>query len=414
MNSILLVFFIQAIVWFLVCTTVPYAYMDEYFHVNQYLSFNRWIRDGVDFFWDPAITTFPGLYLVSLVPGLPLTYDLDTPSGHIVSILRGINAFIIFPAIFLVVYRLCNKSVSTAMIVCSMPFNWFYANLYYTDSVSTLFVLMALMFQKEGKLVKSGLIGFLAVLARQTNIVWIFGFSCLALLGSSKSSLFHLVKYLWVQILLGIIFVIFLKWNKGSVVLGHHEHHSVSLHWAQLNYLVLTVLGVAWPMLLTSLRNQKLGKMKYIFAFIVSSACAEFGTIIHPFILSDHRHYTFYLYQRIMRHRIVRSVLIPLVVAFVATRIPLTNPFAVISKSRFAPYMFWFCVILTIVPTPLIEFRYFNIPVSLILIELAKTGSRQIRMFTVLTATVINVVAMYVFLYRPFVSEDWGLSRFMY
>jgi Gpi18-like mannosyltransferase len=101
-----------------------------------------------------------------------------------------------------------------------MPFNWFYANLYYTDSVSTLFVLMALMFQKEGKLVKSGLIGFLAVLARQTNIVWIFGFSCLALLGSSKSSLFHLVKSLWVQILLGFFFVIFLKCNKGSVVLG--------------------------------------------------------------------------------------------------------------------------------------------------------------------------------------------------
>jgi alpha-1,2-glucosyltransferase len=408
-------FLTQALVWFLVTTIVPYPYMDEIFHIKQYLSFNRWIRGEV-FSWDPSITTFPGLYLFSLIPAIPLTYELDTPSGHVVSILRGVNAFIIFPAIFFVLYRLSNKSTLTALIICVIPFNWFYSHLYYTDNLSTLFVLLIYMFQKEGNLTRAGLAGLCAVLSRQTNIVWVFGFSCLSLWEDLRAptGLIGGLKKLWIQIFLGISFLLFLRYNDWSLVIGHHEHHSLSHHFAQINYAILTTLAVSWPLIIQKLSIRKLVSKKFLVVLLLSIACAEFGTVVHPFILSDHRHYSFYLYKRILSFRSVRSFLIPILIAIVTTSTGTLNPLSLVSTKNLARVVFLFCTIVTLVPSPLIEFRYFNIPMTLAVIEMVRLGSKSQRIVTLLFCVAVNVVTMYVFLYRPFESADWGTSRFMY
>ena len=417
MNKLILttLFVFQAIVWFLVTTKVPYAYMDEIFHINQYLSFNRWIR-GEDFFWDPSITTFPGLYLFSLIPAIPLTFGLDTASGHVVSILRGVNAFIVLPAIFLVVYRLCNRSIMIATIVSMIPLNWFYSHLYYTDNLSTLFVLLVYMFQKEGKLVASGFAGVCAVLARQTNIVWVFGFSVLSLWENlNASNPFVGLKKLRVQIFLGISFVLFLRKNNWSVVLGHHEHHSLSLHWAQINYAIITILAISWPLIFQKMNLSKISWTKFVVIFALSAAFSEMGTIVHPFIVSDHRHYSFYLFKRFLSTRWIRSLVIPMVVAAtVSSTAGRINPLSYVSNRNLARVIFLFCTIVIIVPSPLIEFRYFNIPLTLLVIELVKSASQTQRLVTLFLSMLVNGITMFVFLYRPFDSPDWGTSRFMY
>jgi len=66
------------------------------------------------------------------------------------------------------------------------------------------------------------------------------------------------------------------------------------------------------------------------------------------------------------------------------------------------------CASTCVVPTPLLEFRYFNIPISLLL-----TGIEG-RPTTVWFFTLVNVVVMYVFVYRPFQTSDGEIARFMY
>jgi alpha-1,2-glucosyltransferase len=267
---------------------------------------------------------------------------------------------------------------------------------------------------------------------RQTNIVWIFGFSFLALynhIGSEVSTrrMISGIKILWIQLMTGILFFIFLVWNKFSIVLGHHEFHSTSFHYAQINYLILVIGVLVWPVVISGLlRRDRRRVVGYILVFIASVLVSEFGTIAHPFILSDNRHYTFYFYRRFLNARWMRSLLVPLAVTIITFSVGhhVSNPLSSITRNQRLGWMiFAFCVAITCIPTPLIEFRYFNVPIVFVSIEISKSlvsdkrgnGSGRYQLGTILlTSVLVNFVVMYVFLFRPFTNSDGSIGRFMY
>lgn len=48
--------------------------------------------------------------------------------------------------------------------------------------------------------------------------------------------------------------------------------------------------------------------IKHSFGLLIFSYSLYFGSQSHPFLLADNRHYTFYLWQRVLSHPIYRHV----------------------------------------------------------------------------------------------------------
>lgn len=98
----------------------------------------------------------------------------------------------------------------------------------------------------------------------------------------------------------------FVYWN-GSIVLGDHEHHKLSPHWAQPWYGIALASFFAWPSLLLPFTREKYRRQILEWKpLIITSVCAlaaiHYGTVTHPFILADNRHYAFYVWRKII-HR---------------------------------------------------------------------------------------------------------------
>jgi alpha-1,2-glucosyltransferase len=102
---------------------------------------------------------------------------------------------------------------------------------------------------------------FIAITFRQTNIVWmmlIMGLSIVDLLKNKQSNpnfkdfiLFVmndyvlLIKKLWGFLLNGVLFGLFLVWNKG-IVIGDKSNHVAAFHVPQIYYFAVFLVFFSW------------------------------------------------------------------------------------------------------------------------------------------------------------------------
>lgn len=405
-----LIVLVNLIVVMWVNRTVTEPYMDEVFHVKQYGSILNWIKGESRFVWDEAITTFPGLYFFS-------AFFAWIPQGESLYFLRGINAVVIPLLMYATVSKKLTKSIATAIAVLLLPTNFFYFFLYYTDAIATASVLI--VFACTKRYTKQGLVGISAVLMRQTNIVWLFGLCMSEVLhriqkqrGLSLKMSREILRDMYTSILAGIGFVVIYILNGNSIVLGHQEYHSMSLHFAQMNYFVLLAVAFAGPFEWFNILNsiKKTNFSHFLIFFFLSVAASEFGTVVHPFILADNRHYTFYLYRNFLSRRWIRSLAVPALVSLslIHGRI-LKGKIPGMSKT-----FFWICTFLCLVPSPLFELRYFNVPLSLLFIGGSSSGENNLATSSVCFSVLVNACTLYMFLNRPFRSHDNSISRFMF
>ena len=405
---------LNALVLFCVNTIVDTPYMDETFHVNQFLEIEKWIFSKKEsektLVWDKSITTFPGLYLVSL----PVSFFSTN-----LFLLRAINAILLPTITFLILMRITKSDNSLSLSAIFFPLNFFYSFLYYTDTVATGAVLVLVLLKAQKRFALMGIFGAIAVLMRQTNIVWLFGFCLSELLPRTHTSTFlslcvSVIRDFYTSIAVGLGFVVFLVWNNYSVVLGHQEFHSFSLHFAQINYFVLTCVACTGPkewcaILVKSVKNTRISAFLVFFA--LSVLASELGTVVHPFILADNRHYSFYFYRYFLSKRWIRSLVIP---ALVSLSILHSKIFALERKYRImSKPVFWLCSFICLVPTPLLEFRYFTVPYLLLLLS-SPWNRKELLFSNLFLSMLVNAAVMYTFLNRPFRSPDGSLSRFMY
>lgn len=181
---------------------------------------------------------------------------------------------------------------------------------------------------------------------RQTNIVWILfalGTSTLEELrtlgltngpleyDSAKAQLNSIGNLPWKGVVgtviklvgsfspVAILSVTFFLRN-GRIVLGDQDNHQASLHWAQPLYCVIMLTMFAWPALLSSISGtsitsfaQWVRSLPLLFLLtLISLAAIHYGTIAHPFLLADNRHYTFYIWRKIInRTWYARYILAP-------------------------------------------------------------------------------------------------------
>ncbi|KAK3101719.1 hypothetical protein FSP39_005801 [Pinctada imbricata] len=337
--------------------------MDEVFHVPQVQKYCQ----GNFSAWDPMITTLPGLYLVTVGVLGPVQYVTNLSTGALCSTfnLRAVNVLFCTGNLYLIycIHQFLHNNdkdektpklttTLTSLTLGIFPVLYFFTFLYYTDPGSTFFVLMMYLFHLHKYKFISAIAGILAIFFRQTNIIWVVfvaGLSArtyllnwihhhrkekkiddgnyvkvtLALLRLLLSPvqfctviLRILLGTFW-YIMVGVGFAVFVYIN-GSIVVGDKSHHEACLNFPQIFYfffmcIFFSSMHLISPSKIFNFMKFAIFKFYLVIPFVLLAYFAIWKyTYIHIYLLSDNRHYTFYIWSKIFeRHPHVRYILIP-------------------------------------------------------------------------------------------------------
>ncbi|GAA5932323.1 hypothetical protein JCM1841_000849 [Sporobolomyces salmonicolor] len=464
-------------------------YMDEVFHVPQAQAYCR----GDWGYWDPAITTPPGLYLTPALLShlqrlLPSSLDLDVCS---LPALRAFNLLILlalprlYTSLILAIRRPSLSTPSTSkssshssngstasqagkatqdqanwegLVLALMPAVGWWAWLFYTDLGSIATVLLAFRLALGRKYVLSSLLGAVSLLYRQTNIVWLAfvagGAAVQELrLAAEKTGtkpgqegfrdprlaharwrdllltpltlvtlvLRHILSVVPVFAAYLPVFsaaVVFVLWN-GGIVLGDKANHIPSIHIAQVYYFVaFSAVFVAPHVLDVEEVGRAVGGLVGSRRRTCVSLAALGGmcwtiknyTIAHPFLLADNRHFAFYLWRRLINvHPLARYALAP---GYLIAAQLLYRALARAGSIRLSTFLLFVgATSVVLIPTPLIEPRYFLTPFILLRLFLSP-GSlaspavrRRHKIVLVLEAALyvaVQAICVWLFLERGF------------
>ena len=146
-------------------------------------------------------------------------------------------------------------------------------------------------------------------------------------------------------------------------------------------------------------------------------------------MLADNRHYTFYLWKNLLRrHALIKYALIPFylfgfwsirdlfgAVSAGACACLFTRDFARAGprKSLLWQLILLVCVAAVLIPTPLLEFRYFIVPFLLLQLH-EHTASSNVVFLNCLGNLLVNAAVIFVFLRRPFTWPDGSIARFLW
>lgn len=416
-------------------------FIDEKFHVPQTIQY----CSGNFFHWDQKITTLPGLYVfAALILG---PFKLCTTTH-----LRLINLLLTFTNLwlaYLILKKQWEKSKNDdnsrfvyvlflgAWNIAFFPplFFWFF--LFYTDVFSVTLFLLMLLCHVHKKDKTSAFVGALAVCVRQTNIIWVAyagierGLDSIELLNkkqkftdslnifSCAKSLFALFKvkikrgvglkffklffkpFVW-HLLVLLIFGVFVIYNDG-IVIGDRNFHKPTIHVVQIFYFSIFVLTFAWPYLLSYVsRPFVLLSDHLIIATIFSiGVIVHQNTLIHPFLLADNRHYSFYVWKNFMnRYQLFKYCLVP-VYAF--SLYAILKSMSHLRKLSLVTLVI--CVCSVLIPQLLLEPRYFIIPYILYKLQMKEPKNWQLLIETTITI-LINVFQFYLFVNKSFEWSD--------
>ncbi|KAI8112993.1 hypothetical protein M9435_002999 [Picochlorum sp. BPE23] len=424
------------------------GYMDEIFHIPQAQKYCK----GDVWSWDSKITTFPGLYALSAVAHGTVqsivSADLGLFFGTACSVeyLRSFNVFLGIACVGvvhgIVQHQLGDRNSRSTMdtilmvLVCAiLPVHFFFVFLYYTDTASSLFVLSTWLALMKRQYTISGLLAMCAILMRQTNAVWVVYIMGCAVLDMERdaangsratwaslttSVLSNIASYmslLWLHTLSVLLFITFVVHNKGIVV-GDKENHVPVTHWVQPFYFYLYLVVTSGPLWLSrAARSLSWRHFTLIFCLLslLAYMAVEHGTLAHPFILADNRHYTFYVWRRLINASRASRYLLTPVYGFCASIAIFSGASGVHDMCRKAALLV--CTAVVLIPAHLVEFRYFTIPWLLYILDKESVLFRSNRaqlLSTVLAYCAINVATMYIFLHRAFTWPDGSIARFMW
>ena len=344
----------------------------------------------------------------------------------------------------------------TSFSLGTLPVLYFFTFLYYTDPGSTFFILLTYYLSLRQRALPSAVASLVAVLFRQTNIVWVAFFAADVIVQyvtvlvktkqqraevtpvcseyewrfvaatlktlMTKCKLVELIQLCyviiagaWCYILVGVLFVAFVVIN-GSIVVGAKTDHQAGLHFAQIYYFSAFCGVFSFAHLLSLNNGRKFLKFLtnhfvLVFVFVgVSCVLLSHFSYAHRYLLSDNRHYTFYIWSKILnRHRLVKVALTP---AYLFAFWSIDNSLShknVLWRAAFA-----LCLCLNLIPSTLLELRYFVVPYLLWRLNTKFTSS--VRMVVEIIFNVfVNAVTLYLFLERPFYwPDDPSPQRFMW
>ena len=241
--------------------------------------------------------------------------------------------------------------------------------------------------------------------------------------------------------------------HNGAVVIGDRANHVPVRHWVQPFYfylfLVLSMLplwaGRGWVAVRHRRRRDDHDHdhdlpvpplfLPVLLLLLAALLAVDRGTLVHPFMLADNRHYTFYLWRRFIgASDLSRYYFVPLY-ALSARMATATQDgespsgraesggAAATAAATVKTGLLAACTAAVLVPAHLVEFRYFTVPWflhmlrpgSVLYVDAAGRPPAMARkLVTLVGYLALNAVTVYVFLYRSFTWGDGTVGRFMW
>lgn len=349
------------------------------------------------------------------------------------------------------------KLSMTVLALGTFPVLYFFTFLYYTDPGSVFFVLIMYLFCTNNNYFTSAIFGGLAILFRQTNIIWVvfcaglvvrkelqlwlkevYGKKDVALeklndwemLHFATTKLFEhavkrnkiiikLVKNIVMNVipyvLVGVGFGVFIILNNGIVV-GDRTQHEACLHFPQLFYFLavtnsFAIFQMSSPWKILDFLKFCYKRWQWVILFIgIAFLMVHYYTYEHMYLLGDNRHYTFYVWHKIYRrHEYVKYLLIPGYLYCSWTFLHGLQHRDVLWK-----ILFFVCLAASTVPQKLLEFRYFILPYLIYRINM-RYSTLVGLLHEILLYTAVNAATLYLFTQKPFkwAHED-SVQRFMW
>lgn len=365
-----------------------------------------------------------------------------------------------FPMLFFFLQEADKVALVTAITLTFFPLLHFFTFLYYTDPGSTFFVLLMYLFHLHGNKTLAAFMGGMSILFRQTNIVWVIFMAGLSaadviqdwmnnhahvkkkdetqqapltdgqtfqsflklLFGDFKHApqkLLGLIGCVIVQclyyIIIMVLFGLFVHLNKGIVV-GDRSQHEACLNFPQIFYFVSFTVLFLGPYMIRPSRiiNFILFSVNHLTLTVgflaISYALVNKYTYVHLYLISDNRHYTFYVWSKIYeRLPQIRYALIPTYYYGIFSLLQTMK-----YKNVFWKLVFIICLFASTIPQKLLEFRYFILPYLLYRLDVRFVSWKELALEVLIYFTV-NVFTIYMFIAKPF---KWGdnvdLQRFMW
>jgi len=166
---------------------------------------------------------------------------------------------------------------------------------------------------------------------------------------------------------------------------------------------------------------------KWMMILLPIGIAFSFSSIVHPFLLADNRHLSFYIWRRILSKWWIRQIILPIIFTLY---VPLAWKFpkkhhqkkkdddfvereelvSIVSIYGRRVLLFCVCSMLTIALTPVLEFRYFLLPSLLaVVFQPLHSAGMITEIFGLGQTILVNLVVLGVFFGRSFEDEaSWG------
>ncbi|CAH0578384.1 unnamed protein product [Chrysodeixis includens] len=437
--------------------------IDEYFHIPQGLAY----CNGNFSEWNPKITTLPGLYIASTIVSL---VECNTYNLRLVNLLGSCINLIAFASILKYTYLTEKSQVKITLQAFSLtilPPLYFFSHVYYNETLSVMFLLIfTRMYLTKRYFFLLYIVGNFAVLMRQTNIIWVALVplykltdlyitssrvydnpyisdiklstrSLIARVDRSKlkryynmwdlhcATKYHLstmfetlttyligqdLSQISVHFMILLTFAVFLFYN-GSIDVGDKQAHETTIHLPQLLYFLLFygVFGLPYVLfkLFSTIKLIFKEKMLVLLCGIVFILAVHYNTLVHPYLLADNRHYTFYIWNHWFgKYDFAKYATIPVYIFLFFSLYDNIKDHNCISF--LTPYAL--CLIPVLTFQKLIEIRYFLFPYIVIRLRFTKP-SYALVIAEFLWYAAINADMFYVFFTKEVYGQDFDYAQ---
>lgn len=363
---------------------------DENFHYLQITIF----RDK-NFYILENLTTIPGFHLIMTVASLATDQD-SIMFFRAINGLFGIASSVVFLGLFKKIHRQISieKFIQYSLLPISFPYHF----LVYTDSLSLLLVILGVYLALEKRFNLSGFVLFLSLLVRQNNIIWLFLAFIIYCLdfysNNSKSpSWSNFLRGGLAFISTSAFFGLFVYVNRGIAIGDKSMHPGSELSLGNIFFFLFLYFFLFLPSIIKMLLNlsNKIETSKTTYLYLLGLFISLYVIYLFTFDVS-------HPYNVQWQDYFLRNKLLNLIVSSPLSKTLYFIPMGlaaihIYQKSISSPQLLllFFLIAIFLMPSSLIEQRYYIIPFSLI-IAAFPVENRSIEIVTCILYLVLSFV----------------------
>lgn len=192
-------------------------------------------------------------------------------------------------------------------------------------------------------------------------------------------------------------------------MVGDKTAHEASIHIPQLFYFSLFCLIFGWPHFVGEVWNfLNFVKRHKVFTFIAFMLCliiVQFNTIVHPYMLADNRHYTFYIWNRFYgKYPSFRFTIIPV---YIFALYVICKTMA--DRSDISVLFVYVPVVIgLLLPQKLIDVRYYFVPYIIFRLHVKNNSYTVFNIILeCVTYIILNVITFNIFFTKEFYWSDY-------